>query len=35
MAIVIVGDRKAVEPTLIDLGYPMTILDADGNLISQ
>ena len=35
MAIVIVGDRKAVEPTLKDLGYPMTVLDADGNPIGQ
>jgi zinc protease len=31
MAIVIVGDWKAVESGLKDLGYPITILDADGN----
>lgn len=35
MAIVIVGDRKVVEPGLKDLGYPMWLLDADGNPISQ
>jgi zinc protease len=35
MAIVIVGDRKTVEPRLKELGYPMTMLDADGNVVSQ
>lgn len=33
MAIVIVGDRSVVEPTLKDLGYPVTILDTEGNPI--
>jgi len=32
MAIVVVGDRKVVEPKLKELGFSMTILDADGNL---
>ncbi|MGI8467419.1 MAG: M16 family metallopeptidase, partial [Pyrinomonadaceae bacterium] len=31
MAIVIVGDRKTVEPTLGGLGLPLMILDAEGN----
>ena len=31
MAIVIVGDRSVVEPTLTSLGYPVTILDPEGN----
>ena len=31
MAIVIVGDRKVVEPGLKELGYGITILDIDGN----
>lgn len=31
MAIVIVGDRKVIEPGLRELGYPITILDVDGN----
>ena len=31
MAIVIVGDRKAVEAGLKELGYPIVLLDADGN----
>jgi zinc protease len=35
MAIVIVGDRKTVEPKLKELGYAITILDADGNTVSQ
>ena len=35
MAIVIVGDRKVIEPGLKELGLPITILDADGNVISQ
>ena len=33
MAIVIVGDRKVIEPGLKELGYPITILDADGNTL--
>ena len=33
MAIVIVGDRKVIEPGLKDLGFGITILDADGNPI--
>lgn len=35
MAIVIVGDRKVIEAGLKELGMPITILDADGNVISQ
>ena len=35
MAIVIVGDWKSVEPGLKDLGYPITILDADGNPVTK
>jgi len=35
MAIVIVGDRKVIEPGLKELGYPLTILDADGNPAAQ
>ena len=35
MSIVIVGDRKNVEPGLKELGYSITILDADGNKISE
>jgi len=35
MAIVIVGDRKVIEPGLKELGYPINILDADGNPITQ
>ena len=35
MSIVIVGDRKTVEPGLKELGYSITILDADGNKISE
>ncbi|MFN0141103.1 MAG: M16 family metallopeptidase [Pyrinomonadaceae bacterium] len=35
MAIVIVGDRKVIEPGLKELGMPITILDADGNVLSQ
>lgn len=31
MAIVIVGDRKVIEPGLKDLGMPISILDVDGN----
>jgi zinc protease len=35
MAIVIVGDRKVIEPGLKELGYPINILDVDGNPASQ
>lgn len=35
MAIVIVGDRKVIEPGLKELGYPITILDADGKPVAQ
>ena len=35
MSIVIVGDRKKVEPGLKELGYPLTVLDADGNPVTQ
>ena len=35
MAIVIVGDRKVIEPGLKELGYPITMLDTEGNLIAQ
>ena len=35
MAIVIVGDRKTVEPGLKELGYGVTILDADGNPVGE
>ncbi|MEO8648458.1 MAG: pitrilysin family protein [Acidobacteriota bacterium] len=35
MAIVIVGDRKVVEPGLKELGYPINILDVDGNVVAQ
>lgn len=31
LAIVIVGDRKTVEPGLKQLGYPLAILDTEGN----
>jgi zinc protease len=31
MAIVVVGDRKVVEPGLKQLGYPISILDSEGN----
>ena len=31
MAIVVVGDRKIVEPGLKQLGYPISILDNEGN----
>ena len=34
MAIVVVGDRKEVEPKLKELGYSITILDADGKPVS-
>ncbi|MGH9948113.1 MAG: M16 family metallopeptidase [Pyrinomonadaceae bacterium] len=35
MAIVIVGDWKVVAPGLKELGYPITILDADGKPVSE
>jgi len=35
MAIVIVGDRKAIEDKLKELGYGITILDADGNKLAE
>jgi zinc protease len=35
MAIVIVGDRKTIEPGLKELGYPITVLDVDGKPISE
>ena len=35
MAIVIVGDRKVIEPGLKELGYPIAILDSDGNPVTQ
>ena len=35
MAIVIVGDRKVIEPGLKELGRPINILDTEGNPITQ
>ena len=35
MAIVIVGDRKAIEPGLKELGYSITILDSDGKPVTE
>lgn len=35
MAIVIVGDRKVIEPGLKELSIPISILDADGNPITK
>ena len=35
MAIVIVGDRKVIEPGLKELRYPIAILDSDGNPVTQ
>ena len=35
MAIVIVGERKVIEPGLKELGYSITMLDADGNPVSE
>jgi len=35
MAIVIVGDRKAIEPGLKDLGLPINMLDTEGNAIAD
>lgn len=34
MAIVIVGDRKTIEPGLKQLEYPIVILDSDGNPVN-
>lgn len=34
MAIVIVGDRKVIEPGLKELGLPITILDTEGNAVA-
>jgi len=35
MAIVIVGDRNAIEPGLKELGYPITLLDTEGNPVTR
>jgi zinc protease len=35
MAIVVVGDRKVIEPGLKQLGYDVLLLDTEGNPISQ
>lgn len=35
MAIVIVGDQKVIEPGLKELGFPITFLDADGNVLNK
>jgi zinc protease len=35
MSIVIVGDRKVIEDKLKQLGYSITILDADGNPVAE
>lgn len=35
MAIVIVGDRKVIQPHLTELGMPITILDTEGNPVSE
>jgi zinc protease len=34
MAIIIVGDRAVIEPGLKELGYPITLLDTEGNTIT-
>ncbi len=34
-AIVVVGDLEVVRPQLVDLGFPMVELDADGNLAND
>lgn len=34
MAIVIVGDRSVVEPSLKELGYPLYLLDTEGNPVT-
>jgi zinc protease len=35
MAIVVVGDRKVIEPGLKQLGYDIVVLDAEGNSVGQ
>jgi zinc protease len=35
MAIVIVGDRKVIEPGLKELGLPINLLDTEGNAIAE
>jgi zinc protease len=35
MAIVVVGDRKVIEPGLKELGYSITILDTEGKPVSE
>jgi zinc protease len=35
MAIVIVGDRKVIEPGLKEIGRPINILDTEGNPVTQ
>jgi zinc protease len=35
MTIVIVGDRQAVEQNLLQLGYPVIVVDSDGNQIED
>ena len=35
LAIVVVGDRKVIEPGLKELNYPITLLDTDGNPVSE
>ena len=35
MAIVVVGDRKVIEPGLKDLGYQITHLDVEGKPVMQ
>jgi zinc protease len=35
MAIVIVGDRKVIEPGLKELGYAITLLDAEGKPVAS
>ena len=35
MAIVVVGDRKVIEPGLKGLGYSITILDTEGKPVTE
>ena len=35
MTIVVVGDRQAVEQNLLQLGYPVVIVDSDGVSVSD
>ena len=35
MAIVIVGDRKVIEPGLKQLGMPISYLDTEGNALAS